>query len=242
MASRAVSSSRLFASPAGQGFLDLLAPGLYAWGVTVAWPASQRLAPFGSRLLAGAALLSLVASAFLTRYWPAAARTAGLWLFLACSLGAWAMLARSIAPTHLDPVHGVLGSVGWAAFAIVWGGERPAPEEPDAPPAPLRPLPWPDARRKTTLIMALVAVAASIPMALAWWVESTERALLAHAVSLAAGIALVACAADLAAPTPRESAPRLPEARPKRRLAGAAWPLATLVGLALAGALVALLR
>ena len=29
---------------------DVLAPGLYAWGVTVGWPVSQRFAPLGSRL------------------------------------------------------------------------------------------------------------------------------------------------------------------------------------------------
>jgi len=105
---------------------DLLAPGLYAWAITVAWPAAQRLAPFESRLLAGAALVALVAGALLSRFWPFAARIAGLWLFVACSLGAWVLLARSIAPAHLDPVHGLLGSLGWAAFAVVWAGDSAA--------------------------------------------------------------------------------------------------------------------
>jgi len=90
--------------------------------------------------------------------------------------------------------------------------------------------------------MAVVATAAAIPIALAWWVENNERALLAHAVSLAAGIALLACAVDLASPTPRDAAPRAPLERPRRRLLNAAWPLAALAGLALAGALFALLR
>ena len=235
---RALSPSRTFTSLAGRGFLDLLAPGLYAWGVTVAWPASQRLAPIEARLLAGAALASIVGGALLSRFWPRAARLTGFWLFVACSLGAWAMLSRAIAPTHLDPVHGVFGSVGWAAFAVVWGGEHP----PEAHDAPTRSPPWPEARRRTTLIMAIVAAAAAIPIALAWWVESTERALFAHAVSLAAGIALVACAGDLAAPPTRETGPRPVEGHPRRRLEGAAWPLAALAGLALAGALLGFLR
>jgi hypothetical protein len=232
-------ASRAFPSLFGQGFSDLVAPGLYAWAITVAWPAAQRLAPLESRLLAGAALVALLASALLSRFWPFAARIAGLWLFVGCSLGAWALLARSVAPTHLDPVHGVLGSLGWAAFAIVWGGERPAPGPTEAS-APSQP--WPEVRRRTRLVMAVVAVAAAIPIALAWWVENMERALLAHAVSLAASIALVAQAADLAAPTPREAGPRPAAERPRRRLLGAAWPLAALTGLTLAGTLFALLR
>jgi hypothetical protein len=92
------------------------------------------------------------------------------------------------------------------------------------------------------LIMAIVAAAAAIPIALAWWVESAERALLAHAVSLAAGIALVAHAADLAAPVPRDPGPSPPAERPRRRLWRAAWPLVALTGLALAGALFGVLR
>src|SRR5205814_8262084 len=42
---------------------DVLAPGLYTWGVTVGWPVSQRFAPLGSRLGALVALVSPVAGA-----------------------------------------------------------------------------------------------------------------------------------------------------------------------------------
>jgi hypothetical protein len=223
----------------GSGFLDLVAPGLYVWALTVAWPAAQRLAPVEARLFAVAALLALLAGALMRRFWPFAARVAALWLFVGCSVGAWTLLARALAPAHLDPVHGLLGSVGWAAFAIVWGGDRATRER---TPAPTLSPPWPEARRHTAVIMAVVATAAAIPVALAWWVENNERALLAHAVSLAAGIALLACAVDLASPVPRDAGPRPPVERPRRRLANAAWPLATLAALALAGALFALLR
>jgi hypothetical protein len=239
VASSALSPSRFLSSLAGAGIFDLLAPGLYAWGMSVAWPAAQRLAPFPSRLLAGAALASLVVCAVLTRFWPVGARIAGIWLFLGTSLATWLVLSRSLAPTHLDPVHGVLGAVGWAAFAIVWGGQRPAA---DTTETPARMPPWPQARRRTALIMSLVGAAVSVPMAFAWWVQNTERALLAHAVSLAAAIALVAQAADLAAPAPREAGPPPAPDRPRRRLLAAAMPLATLAGLALAGALFGLLR
>jgi hypothetical protein len=239
MASPVVSPSPFLPSLTSAGIFDLLAPGLYAWGMTVAWPAAQRLAPFPSRVLAGAALASLVICAVLTRFWPVGARIAGVWLFVGTSLGSWIILARSIAPTHLDPVHGMLGAVGWAAFAIVWGGQRSAPEISEVP---TRAMAWPAARRRTALIMSVVAVGAALPMALAWWIQNTERALLGHAVSLAAAIALVAFGADLASPTPREAGPPALPDRPRRRLMSAAVPLATLAGLALAGALFGLLR
>jgi hypothetical protein len=236
---RGLAPSRIAASLAGTGLFDLLAPGLYAWGITVAWPASQRLVPLSVRLLASAALAALVLGAVFTRWWPVAARIVGVWLFVATSVATWIALARAVDPSHLDPVHGLLGSVGWAAFAVVWGGER-LPAESAEPPA--RAAPWPVSWRRTMIIMALVAVTASVPITLAWWVQSLERSLLAHSVSLAAGIALLAKGADLAAPPSRESGPPPPADRPKRRIAGAAVPLVTLVGLAVAGALVLLLR
>ncbi|MET0596131.1 MAG: hypothetical protein ABW133_25755 [Polyangiaceae bacterium] len=230
--------SRVFASLVREGTFDLLAPGLYAWGVTVAWPASHRLAPFASRVLAGVALGALLVGSVASRFWPPL-RIAALWVVVATSLGSWVLLARAIDPSHLDPVHGLLGSVGWAAFAVVWGGERtrvPAPEPPG------RPLPWPRERRRTVLLMSFLATAAAVPIALAWWVQTTERAMLAHAVSLAAGIALIARAADMAAPVRREPQPLLAVDKPRRRLAGAAGPLAVLAGLALIGALFGVLR
>jgi hypothetical protein len=236
---RALDPSRWFASLVREGFFDLLAPGLYAWGMTVAWPASHRLAPWPARALAGVALLALLLGALLARYWPSSARIAGLWVFVAASLASWMLLSRAIDPSHLDPLHGALGSLGWAAFAVVWGGQRSIPALSEIAP---RQVPWSKARRRTLLVMSIVGTAAAVPIALAWWVQSVERALLAHAVSLAAGIALIVRAADVAAPPKKESGPRLAQDRPKRRLMNAAWPLAILTGLALTGAVLGLLR
>jgi hypothetical protein len=228
--------SRVLATLAQEGFFDRLAPGLYAWGVTVAWPASNRLAPATARLFAGAALATLFVGAIVSRFWRPA-RIAALWLFVATSLGTWVLLARAIDPNHLDPVHGVLGSVGWAAFAVSWSGDPVRSDDAGA-----QTVPWPAARRRSALVMSLIATAAAIPIALAWWVQTTERAMLAHAVSLAAGIALVARAADIAAPLRHEPIPLAGTDRPRRRLASAAGPLAVLVGLALMGALFGVLR
>ena len=79
-------------------------------------------------------------------------------------------------------------------------------------------------------------------MALAWWVESVERALLAHAVSLAAAIALVAFAADLFDPRARQIERAAVLVRPEKRVAAAAPALIALVAVALAGAAYGLLR
>jgi hypothetical protein len=229
--------SRFLAALAREGVFDRLAPGLYAWGVTVAWPASHRLAPLTARISAGVALATLLIGAIASRFWPPA-RIAAMWLFVATSLGTWVLLSRVIDPTHLDPVHGVLGSVGWGAFAVAWGGDRMRPEEGAA----AGPAPWPAERRRTAVIMSVIATAAAIPIALAWWVQTTERAMLAHAVSLAAGIALIARAADIAAPLRYGPTPLAATERPRRRLAAAAGPLAVLLGLALMGALFGVLR
>jgi hypothetical protein len=223
---------------------DLLVPGLYAWGVTVAWPVSNRFASLGSRIFALVAVVALVAGAVLRASSPALARIIGIWFFLASCVAAWALVGSSILPTQLDPVQGLLGSVGWALFAMGWAGQKkipPGPVEPTPvatqPAVPRKKLP-----RRSVFMLSAVAVAAAVPMALAWWVTSVERALLAHAVSLAAAIALVAFAADIFDPRTRQAGRALALVRPERRLATAAPALVALVAVILAGAAYSLLR
>jgi hypothetical protein len=94
-----------------------------------------------------------------------------------------------------------------------------------------------------THILGAVALAASIPMVLAWWVQSLERALLAHAIALAVAIALVAFAVDMFDPRSRELEKKLmAPIRPQRRLRRAAPSLVALVVLTLLGAGYSLLR
>ena len=89
-----------------------------------------------------------------------------------------------------------------------------------ATPGAARVLPWPDARRRSALIMAVVATAAAVPMALAWWVEGTERALFAHAVALAAAHRARRPRRRLGrAPCRAKPAPAPPPCAPQRRLA-----------------------
>ena len=224
----------------------MLAPGLYAWGLTVGWPVSRRFAPLGARIFALVALVALVSGAALVFSSPKLSRIFGIWVFLASCIGAWASYAQAFSPLQLDPVHGALGSLGWALFAISWAGERAtttttttvnattnatAERRRNAVPRP------------ATIVLTIVAVSASVPMVLAWSVESLERALLAHAVSLAAAIALVAFAADLFEPRSRaEEAGFDAFRKPERRIAAALPAFIALTALVVLGAAYTLLR
>jgi hypothetical protein len=237
----------VFARFRGSGgkIFDVLAPGLYAWGLTVGWPVSQRFAPLGARIFALVALVALVSGAALVFSSPTLSRILGIWVFLASCIGAWASFAPVFSPMQLDPVHGVLGSLGWALFAISWAGERAtttttAIATPTADQAERRRNAVP---RTATIILVIVAVSASAPMLLAWWVQSLERALLAHAVSLAGAIALLAFAADLFEPRSRaEEAGFDASRRPERRIAAALPAFIALMALAVLGTAYMLLR
>jgi hypothetical protein len=223
---------------------DLLVPGLYAWGVTVAWPASHRYAPLGSRIFALVAVVALVAGAVLRASSPALARIIGIWVFVGSCVTAWALVGSPVQPAQLDPVQGLLGAVGWALFAIGWAGQKkiaPGPVE-LAPVASQPAVPRKKLSRASIFALSAVALFAAVPMALAWWVESVERALLAHAVSLAAAIALVAFAADIFDLRRQQVERAMGRVRPERRLIGAAPTLLALLALLLAGAAYGLLR
>jgi hypothetical protein len=240
------SSGRLF---------DVLAPGLYAWGVTVGWPVSQRFAPLGARIFALVALVALVSGGALLFSAPKLARVLGVWVFLAACIAGWGWFAPAFGPLHLDPVQGVLGAVGWAFFAISWAGDAANTISSPNPPSPTTSTPSPrsdrdpaerrhrNVPRAAAAVLALVAVAAAVPMVLSWWVASLERALLAHGVSLAAAIALVAYAVDLFEPRSRaEDAGFDALRKPERRIAAALPAFVALTALVVLGAAYTLLR
>jgi hypothetical protein len=227
---------------------DVLAPGLYAWGLTVGWPVSQRFAPLVSRIFALVALVSLVSGAALVLTSPKLARTFGIWVFLGACIGTWASFAPAFGPLQLDPVQGILGSIGWALFAISWGGDRATANATPTASASGRTSDKGDRRRPplprmATFVLALVAAAAATPMLLAFWVQSVERALLAHAVALAAAIALVTFAADLFEPRSRAEEAGFDLARKAdKRIAAALPAFLALTTLIVIGAVYTLLR
>jgi hypothetical protein len=221
------------------GPFDLLVPGLYAWGVTVAWPASQRSAPLEVRLLALAALVALVVGAGIAFVWPLWGRILGLWVFLLACVASWSKVSPALFLARLDPLQGTLGSLGWGLFAWSWARQHQrasetAPEVSSAVPRQRLP-------SHLSLILLAISVAAAIPMVLAWWVRGLERALVAHVVALAAAIALVTAAADLVDAGVRRTIPSQ-RADPMVRLRAAAPAVGALMFAVVLGAAWGLLR
>ena len=102
-----------------------------------------------------------------------------------------------------------------------------------------RAMPW---------ILGAIGAAASALMVLAWWVGGSERALFAHAVSLAIAVGLVTLAADIfdsertCAVDPPIEPIQWGGARPRVRLAEVIPALVVLGGLVLLGVGYRLLR
>jgi hypothetical protein len=220
------------------GPFDLLAPGLYAWGLTVAWPATMRLVPLQARIFALVALVALVAGAGLAFVAPRLGRVVAIWFFLGACIASWAKVEPSLFLARLDPLQGLLGSFGWALFALSWARQDKstplATTEANPTPAPRQTMP-----RELTVLVMLAWAAAALPIVLAWWVKGFERALVAQTIGLATAVALLTLGAELA-----DTAGGGPPARSSLtlRLSGAAPALLALGILAALGAAWGLMR
>ena len=175
-------------------------PGLYAWGVTVAPVAWSRGASSLSRMAAVVALAALVGGVVAERRWGQTARIGAVWGFvLACAL-AWSAAPSALAPLRIDAPRGLAGMLGWALFALAsaapalqarQGATRLVLDEPEL--SPRRGL-----RRGDAAYVACGALAAAALQLLGWRVATPERALLVRLVALAAGLALIGAAVDVA--------------------------------------------
>jgi hypothetical protein len=190
-------------------------------------------------LFAFAALVALAAGAGLAFLWPLAGRMVGIWLFLAACVASWSQATPSLFLARLDPVQAVLGSVGWALFALGWARQEKSGPAPDAVPPGHADLPRHTVPRRLRIMVAMVSLAGALPLILAWWVRGLERALVAHAVAIAAAIALVTSAAELGEAGTRG---KHEAAAPRARLSAAAPGLVLLCILAALGAGYSLLR
>lgn len=182
----------------------------------MAWPAF--LIPSSSpvaRLGAVAAALALFSGPFLARTHLRIGRAVGVLLFVGFSAAAWGALEAELQPPHLDSVRAALGALAWGLFALGWGtfpGRTRLPE--DDPHALLSARLPPRARLPAGVAVgfaALLISALALPL-LAWRVERSGVALLAHAAALAGSVALLSVGSRvLLAPkaAPRASAPRL---------------------------------
>src|SRR6185436_2282595 len=80
---------------------NVLLPGVYAWAATVLNPALPRGAPVLARIVAAAALISLVTGVAVGRRRPALGRALGLQTFVALCLLAWVLLGPAVSVDRL---------------------------------------------------------------------------------------------------------------------------------------------
>ena len=206
-------------------------PGAYAWGVTVAPAAWARGSSSFARMTALAAIVALGVGVLAERRWGWRARLASLWGFvLACAL-TWSAAPAALAPLRIDVPRGVAGMIGWALFAMA--SAAPALQAPreaervalDADLGPRKGL----ARGDAAYVAAGGLLAAALVL-FGWQVASPERAILVRFVALAAGLALVGGATDVAL---ARHVARVPRSRSRRlRRAMTAFVVLALLGLA----------
>jgi hypothetical protein len=211
-------------------------PSAYAWATTVAVPALRAGATWPARGLALGALACVILAVSLLPQRPRVARWLGIYGFVGCSVASWVLLGAERLAFARDPALGILGALGWAAFAFGWGAVRRIGTVPEEHPAALRGQPLPARAQLSPLALvasAIGALGAGACVVLAWRIERPAHALLGHLVALAAAAGLLAQAGRIASRRPDASSPASPTARLER----AAFSLAML-GLALGVGLV----
>ena len=146
---------------------NILLPGLYAWLLTVAEPATGAGVGLLARMLAFLALIALVTGPFLAPDRPVLGRVFGIYGFVGLSVLAWSQLGSAVSAEQLDPLRAALGAFGWVLYAFGWGKTRGRGRVPEDDPTSCRD------RRSS-------AVAASPPSpgswrASPWWALSSPR-------------------------------------------------------------------
>jgi hypothetical protein len=205
-------------------------PGLYAWGVTVAPAAWARGAPLLAKMAAIAALLALMGGVVGDGLWTGRARTPSLWAFVLASALTWSASPASLGPLRIDAPRGIAGMIGWALFAFataapaLHGRREEQRVVKDAELAPRQGL----ARGDAAYVTGGALVAAALQL-IGWRVATAERALLVRFVALAAGLAFIGAAAEIAL---ARHSPRVRRSPPRRLRRAMGW----LVVLSLLGA------
>lgn len=183
--------------------LDVAIPGLYAWVVTIALPVRQLEAHGWALLASWISLLSLTATSAISatpfRRWSPIA--------VAVFLGASALVWFLIEP--FEASLGLLGSIGWASFAVGWIRAAATREELDVSAA--RAIELAPRHPFSVLAGVFVGVAligAVVLVFLAFRIEGRERALLGQAVAVMGTLSLLTIAASSSATFGRKAAAR----------------------------------
>jgi hypothetical protein len=174
-------------------------PGVYAWGVTVAPAAWSRGAPLLAKVAALLAVLALLGGIVGERFWEGRARTASLWGFVLSSALAWSAAPAALGPLRIDTPRGIAGMIGWALFAFASAapalqGRREQQRLVDGDElVPRKAL----ARGDAAFVTGGALVAAALQL-IGWRAATAERELLVRFVALAAGLAVIGAAAEVA--------------------------------------------
>ena len=178
----------------------VLVPGLYAWLLTVAHPASQHDAPFAARATALAALVALAAGPFFVRDRIGLARALGIYAFVGLSLVSWSLLSTELAVERIDRLRACVGALGWLLYAFGWGSVRArgVPEDDPHVVSGARLIPRSRLPRAALLVASFAVVAAVGIEALAFRVDRREPAVLGHAVAVAVALLVLGSGARIA--------------------------------------------
>jgi hypothetical protein len=180
----------------GAGSQSLVA-GTYAWASTVAPVAWSRGGGALSRTAAVVALLALGAGWPARKRWGDRARIVASWSFVLCCALAWGTAPEALNGARVDTLAGLTGSLAWGLFALA--SAAPALEalagqgSEDDPLPPRRRLPGREGR-----VVLAGAVLAVTMQAFGWGMVGPERSLLTRLALLAAGLAIVDLAVNLA--------------------------------------------
>ncbi|HRI70874.1 MAG TPA: hypothetical protein PK156_41860 [Polyangium sp.] len=171
-----------------------------AWSATVAPAVLSRSAPRSALVVAFLALVVGLVGPVLRASRPRLARHLGITLFFLFVTGAWLLASAALEPLRLDPLRASIGAVAWGAFALSWREpwdvEEATPEAPEPSASVLQArsaLP-----RGAVSIMTIGVVAGLVFLVLAWNVRDGDRALVAHAISVACAVAVISIAGSAA--------------------------------------------
>lgn len=179
--------------------LPPIVAGTLAWALTVAPVGLGRGRGALSVLAALVALAATLSGPLLLARRPRLARHVGISIFVFASLGAWLANSAALHPLRLEPSRGAFGAIAWGVFALSWsdrwgkGARAAAPEREGAQLTARATL-----AGLSTPIVAVSVAAGLGYLVFAFQVREPDRALLAQAVALLAGVAVTSASATVA--------------------------------------------
>jgi nitrate reductase NapE component len=218
--------------------LPPIVAGALSWALTVAPVGFGRGRGALSMLAATVALAAALSGPLLLARRPRISRHVGISIFAFASLAAWLANSAALHPLRLEPSRGAFGAIAWGVFAVSWSDRWGAASRAAAPERE-----WAQLSARATLAplsapIVAIGVAAGLGyIVFAFQVRDPDRALLAQAAALLAGVVVASAAATVA------TARGKPRSMGGRRITPAVIHALLLLGLLLVvGAIVVVLR